>query len=193
MLVSMIALTGLATLGSITVASVQGGVSTASADRFHAIAQYAAESGASAAMSYLRANVTSSNRFSAMVTPSNQAPKSPQEISGNNVKPGDFGNVFSADLKAWYRVEIWNNRTDPGYLAGSDEDAKVLIRATGYGPSGAAAVVEWEVQASGMSALGRPCPGYGQKGLSEDGSGRNDCMGEITLADTATYRPGDAI
>ncbi|MBK7539212.1 MAG: hypothetical protein IPI49_28365, partial [Myxococcales bacterium] len=65
----MIALTGLATLGSITVASVQGGVSTASADRFHAIAQYAAESGASAAMSYLRANVTSANRFSAMVTP----------------------------------------------------------------------------------------------------------------------------
>lgn len=193
MLVSLIALTGLAALGGMTVTSVQGGVSTASADRFHSIAQYAAESGAGAAMSYLRANVTSSSRFTSLVTPANQAPKSPQEISGNNRKPGESGNVFSTELGAWYHVEIWNNRADPGYAAGSDEDAKVVIRATGYGPSGAAAIVEWEVQATGMSAMGRPCPGYGQKGLSEDGAGRNDCMGEVSLADTATYRPGDAI
>lgn len=190
MMVSLIALTGLAALGGMTVTSVQGGVATASADRFHSIAQYAAESGAGAAMTYLRATVTSANRFTALVSASNRTPRAPTAISGNDRRPGESGNVFSSELGAWYHVEIWNNRADPGYAAGTDEDAKVLIRSTGYGPDGALAVVEWEVQASGMSALGRPCPGYGQKGLSEDGSGRNDCMGEVTVADTATYRPG---
>lgn len=192
MLISLIALTGLATLGGVTVSSVQGGTATASSNRFQSVALYAAESGASAAMSYLRATVSSSARFSAIITPSNESPKAPQEISGNDRKPETSGNVFSPQLGAWYHVEILNNRNDPGYAAGSDEDAKVVIRSTGYGPDGATAVLEWEVQATGMSALGRPCPGYGQKGLSEDGAGRNDCMGEITVGDTATFRPGDA-
>jgi hypothetical protein len=188
----MVALTGLATLGNLTVVSVQGGVATASADRFHSVAMYAAESGGAAAMEYLRGTVNSSTRFTFLVTANNQAANSPQGISGNAKKPGQPGNVFSADLQAWYQVEILNNRNDPGYAIGTDEDAKVIIRATGYGPSGATATLEWEVQATGMSAIGRPCPGYGQKGLSEDGAGRNDCMGTIDVGDTATFRPGGA-
>jgi hypothetical protein len=190
LLVSIIALTGLATLGNLTVVSVQGGVATASADRFHNVALYAAESGGAAAMEYLRGAVNSSTRYTTLITANNQAPKSPSAISGNGIKPGKSGNLFSADLGAWYEVQILNNRDDPGYATGSDDDAKVVIRAVGYGPGGATATLEWEVQATGMSALGRPCPGYGQKGLSEDGSGRNDCMGTISLGDTATYRPG---
>jgi hypothetical protein len=32
---------------------------------------------------------------------------------------------------------------------------------------------------------GRPCPSYSQKGLSEDGAGRNDCLGTFSGALTA--------
>lgn len=190
LLVSLIALTGLATLGSITVASVQGGSTSAASERFHTIALYAAESGGSAAIEYLRSSVNSATRFTELVTPANSYPKSPSEIAGNGIASGATGNLFSADLKAWYTVQLLNNRDDPGYATGSDEDATIVIRATGYGPNGATATLEWEVQASGLSAIGRPCPGYGQKGLSEDGSGRNDCMSAINISDTATYRPG---
>jgi hypothetical protein len=190
MLVSLIALTGLAALGSLTVSTVQGNSSATAADRFHAIALYAAESGGAATMEFLRDSVNSSTRFTTLVSANNSAPKSPAAILGNGVQPGATGNVFSPSLRAWYSVQLLNNREDPGFSTGSDEDASLIIRATGYGPGGATAILEWKVQATGMSAVGRPCPGYGQKGLSEDGSGRNDCMGAINLSDTATYRPG---
>jgi hypothetical protein len=191
LLISLIALTGLATLGNLTVVSVQGGVHAASSDRFHAIALYAAESGGAAAMNYLRGTVDSASRFGALVSPRNSSPRSPSDIPGNLVRPGQPGNLFSSDLQAWYEIQLLNNRQDPGFEAGTDDDAKIIIRAVGHGPDGAIATLEWEVQATGMSSLGRPCPGYGQKGLSEDGAGRNDCMGIIDLADTATYRPGE--
>ena len=35
-----------------------------------------------------------------------------------------------------------------------------------------------------------PCPAYGQRGVAEDGAGRNDCVGDINDTDVATYRPG---
>jgi hypothetical protein len=190
LLVSMIALTGLATLGSLTVATVQGTTTATAADRFHSIARYAAESGGAAAMDYLRDSVSSATRFTTLVSPRNASPQSPAAIAGNGVASGATGNLFSPSLKASYQVQFLNNRDDPGYTAGSDEDATLIIRSTGYGPGGATATLEWQVQATGMSAIGRPCPGYGQKGLSEDGAGRNDCMGAINLTDTATYRPG---
>ncbi len=189
MLVSLIALTGLAALGGLTVSTVQGNNAATATERFHAIALYAAESGGAATMEFLRDSVNSSTRFTALINPPNQ---SPAAIVGNGVQPGAPGNVFSPSLLAWYSVELVNNREDPGFSAGSDEDAALIIRATGYGPGGATAILEWKVQATGMSAVGRPCPGYGQKGLSEDGSGRNDCMGTLNLSDTATYRPGDS-
>lgn len=190
MIVSLIALTGLAALGGLTVSTVQGNNAATATDRFHAIAMYAAESGGAAAMDFLRDSVNSSTRFTTMVSANNDAPMSPAAILGNGVQPGVTGNVFSPSLRAWYSVQLLNNREDPGYATGSDEDAAIIIRATGYGPGGATAILEWKVQATGLSAVGRPCPGYGQKGLSEDGSGRNDCMGAINLSDTATYRPG---
>ncbi len=190
LLISLIVLTGLATLGSLTVATVQGNTTATAADRFHTIAMYAAESGGAAAMSYLRDSVSSATRFTTLISPSNTSPRSPLEIAGNQIASGAAGNLFSANLRAAYSVQLLNNRDDPGFAAGTDEDAVLIIRSTGFGPSGATATLEWRVQASGMSAIGRPCPGYGQKGLAEDGAGRNDCMGAINLSDTATYRPG---
>jgi hypothetical protein len=98
-------------------------------------------------MVYLRANVHPVGGFSALVSPSNTAPKSPAGIAGNNVPSGGAGNLMSSDVRAMYSVSILNNRNDPGFAAGTDEDTIVIIRSTGKGPSGAVSVVEWEVYA----------------------------------------------
>jgi hypothetical protein len=189
MLLAMIVLTGLATLSGLTVVSVQGGIATTGNDRFHSIAMYAAESGGAVAMDHLRKNVNLDSGWTLYVSPNNLSPVKPI-MPGNDARPGQTGNVFSPDTQAWYSVTILNNRTDAGYAAGTDEDDRVIIQSTGYGPNGAIAIVEWEITAANITGLGRPCPGYGQKGMSEDGSGRNDCLGVINTTDTATFRPG---
>jgi hypothetical protein len=189
MVLAMIVLTALATLSSLTVVTVQGGISTAGNDQFHAQALYAAESGGAAAMDFMRKNIDLASGWTAYVTPNNANPKSPP-VPGNNVQPGQAGNLFTPGMQLWYSVQIFNNKTDSGFAAGIDNDKRVIVRSTGYGPNGAVAAIEWEISAGNVSGLGRPCPGYGQKGMSEDGSGRNDCLGTINTGDTATFRPG---
>lgn len=189
LLLAMIVLTSLATLGSLTVVSVQGGIATSNNDRFHATAVYAAESGGAVAMDFLRKNVNLATGWGAYVSPNNQSPVKPG-IPGNNAVFGSPGNLFSQDVRGSYSVEIYNNRTDPGFAAGTDSDARVIIRSTGYGPDGAIAILEWEISATSITGLGRPCPSYAQKGESEDGSGRNDCMGSINAGDIAVIQPG---
>jgi hypothetical protein len=189
MLLSMIVLTALAALGGLTVVSVQGGIATSGNDRFHTIAVYAAESGGAVAMDYLRKNVNKTTGWSAFVKANNVDPVSPA-IPGNNAMYAAPGNLFSADIRGAYSVIVLNNRSDTGFAAGTDQDARVIIRSTGYGPNGAIAVIEWEITASNITGLGRPCPQYAQKGISEDGAGRNDCLGVINTGDTAIVRPG---
>jgi len=189
-MISTIALTGLVTLGSLTVLSVQGGMSAAGHDRHTSSALYAAESGAAAAMDYLRRNVDAGVKWSAFVEPNNTAPQSPGDIVGNGALPGDAGNLFATDVNAWYEVEVLNNLDDNGFAAGDDTDGRVIIRSTGHGPDGAVAQVEWSVAVT-LSGPPEPhCPGYGQKGLSEDGTGNNDCLTTIVATDFATYTPG---
>ncbi|HVV86611.1 MAG TPA: hypothetical protein VHE35_26315 [Kofleriaceae bacterium] len=191
MLIALIAIGGLITLGGMTVLSVQGGLAAISHDRHRSAALYAAESGASVAMIYLRGHVQANPVFwSDYVNPNNVTPQSPADLPGNGIEPGQPGNVFSEDMVAWYQVEILNNLDDPGYAAGDDSDGTVIIRSTGHGPNDTTAQVEWRVQASGTPGSGRPCPSYGQRGVAEDGAGRNDCIGNIVSTDTATYRPG---
>ena len=98
------------------------------------------------------------------------------------------GNLFSNDQNASYKVEIYNNRSDTGYAAGRDDDQRVIIRSTGYGPAGATAIVEWEIK-SAASTVQRPCPNYGQKNESEDNSARNDCLGAIDTGVVGHYTP----
>lgn len=187
----MIALTGLVALGSLTVLSVQGGIGAAGHARHSSSALYAAESGAAAAMDYLRRNIDATNFWGAFVEPNNAAPQSPGDIVGNGVRPGAAGNLFATDVNAWYEVTVLNNLEDAGFAAGDDTDGRVIIRATGHGPDGAVAEVEWMVAVDSVNSGGpRPCPGYGQKGMAEDGTGRNDCMGAVTATDVATYTPG---
>ncbi len=186
-------MSALAALSTSTVFSVRGGVATSAGDRFHNIALYAAESGAAVAADYLRQNYDPVYRWKAFITPSNinpipatSAPLS--NIPGNSVLPGVTGNLFDADMNAYYVVQVYNDRQElpTTFALGGDDDGRVVIHSTGYGPNGAVAVVEWDVK-SNESAVSRPCPSYAQKGESEDNSGRNDCLGTINTSDTATY------
>ena len=46
----------------------------------------------------------------------------------------------------WYEVSILNNREDPGFAAGTDDDGTVILRAVGHGPDQTIVAVEAEVQ-----------------------------------------------
>jgi hypothetical protein len=192
LIVATLVLAGLVTLGGLTVLSVQGGVGAAGHARHKSTALFAAESGAAAAMDFLRSNVHSQDGWSAYVNPSNANPQVPTGIVGNGAQPGDARNLFGADINAWYEVEILNNVDDTalnGFALGNDDDKRVIIRSTGHGPNSTVARVEWEVGV-GVVRGNRPCPSYGQKGMSEDGSGRNDCLDTIVSTDVATFTPG---
>jgi len=189
LLLAVIVLSALGTLSALTVVSVRGGLTTAGNDRFHAIAVYASESGAAAAMDFLRKHINLTSGWTAYVSAENAAPPQPN-LPGNNQDIGTAGNLFSPDMQGWYRVEIRNNLDDPGYAAGEDEDKRVVIRSTGYGPNGAVAVVEWDITGENVTGIGRPCSVYAQRNESEDDAGRNDCLGVLNVGDTATFRPG---
>ena len=186
---AMIVLAALGTLSGLTLVSVQGSQVQIASERGHTIATYAAESGGAAAMDFLRKHIDLATGWTAYVSASNAHPPQPG-LPGQNQAVGQPGNPFSLDMQASYQVEILNNLSDPGFEAGEDQDKRVVIRATGYGPDGAIAVLEWEITGQAVTGLGRPCSVYAQRGESEDDAGRNDCLGTINTSDTATFRPG---
>lgn len=190
MLLLLLALAGLGALGGITVIATRGSMNAAGHDRWKTIALYAAESGAAAGIDYLRRQTEEAVPWSALVSPSNTAPISPSDAIGNGVMNGDSGNPFSADTQAWYEIEILNNETDPGFALGEDRDNRLIIRSTGHGPDGTTAKVEWEVRNNNTGTGGQHCPTYGQRGLAEDGAGRNDCLSTIDASVMESYTPG---
>jgi hypothetical protein len=190
MIVAMLALVALISLGTLTALAVQSTSATSGHDRFKAISLYAAESGAAAGMDFLRRNIDAAQFWSVYVTPNNDTPVSPGGIPGNGIEPGDAGNLFSPEMLAWYEVTILNNIGDAEFTAGTDSDARVVLQVIGHGPNGATTQIELDVGASGITGLGRPCPVYGQKGMAEDGAGRNDCLSVIESTDVTTFRPG---
>ncbi len=185
LVLALIILSALGTLGMLTVGGVRAGIKTTGNEKFHTIALYAAESGGAAAMDYLRTVVDPTTGFTAVLQ---SGQTSPAEIIGNNQLPGASGNPFSDDMNAYYQVEITNNRGDSGYATNTDNDKRVVIRATGHGPDGAVAVIEWDVASAG-GRITRPCPVYAQKGQSEDNSGRNDCLGTIDTSQSSSFAP----
>lgn len=158
----MVVLSSLSILAGLTVISVQGGLATTRTQRYHEIATYAAESGAAAAMVYLRNNVNKDTGWSAFVTQNNATPISPAAIPGNNVQPLAPGNLFSPDMQAWYSVIILNNRDDPGFsaLPARDDDTIIRVHVIGYGPDGAVARVELQIDGTSnrTGALAQPVP-----------------------------------
>jgi hypothetical protein len=140
MLLAMVVLTALAGLAALSIFSVTGGERAIATQRFTGAARYAAESGGAVAMNWLRTRCDPSTKFTAFLA------TSPPAIPGNNIAPGQPGNLLSPDLQAWYHVEILNNRADPGFATNTDTDATIAVRVTGYGPDGATAIVEWDLQ-----------------------------------------------
>lgn len=192
MVVSMVSLVGLIGVGGIALLASQSDLSGAANDRFQAVAMHAAEAGVAAAMDTLRTEHDPGLHWTALVTPDNQDVAPSDLIAGNGAQPGADGNLFSSDRQAWYEVEIRNNVTDSGLSDGEDEDGRVVIRSTGYGPNRARVILEVEV--SGLNLVvnaNQMCAGYGQRGLDADGSGRDDCMGVVDSGSTATFRPTD--
>jgi len=157
---------------------------------------YAAESGVAAGVVYLRQNFVTGSYWTAFVNPSNQNPETPDALPGNGIEAGEGGSLLSDDSNTWYSVTILNNPSDPQFAAGLDGDGHVILRSTGYGPNGAISIVEVEVTPNGGGLAGggvtvsRPCPGYGQRGMSGDNAGRNDCLSSVDKTVVSTYKPG---
>jgi hypothetical protein len=168
LLLALIVLSALATLGSLTVVSVQSNLKTSTNDRAQTIAMYAAESGAALAMDFLRSpgQFNASTGWSAYVLPFNPTPPyddpfvlTSAQIPSVGVPPGP-GNPLSPDQNAWYEVKLLNNRDDPGYhppvpgftppASNTDQDGRLIIRAIGHGPQGSLAVIEYDVLRVGL-------------------------------------------
>lgn len=140
MVVMLIVLVALGTIAGLTVISVQGGSTQASAQRFSAMAMYAAESGAAAAMVWLRPRYNQGNGFTSALHES----QPPAGIPGNGVRPGQPGNLLSDDQQGWYEVTLRNNAGDPGH-GNVDSDGTIVIQVIGHGPNGAMRQLAWEV------------------------------------------------
>lgn len=148
LVLALIVMSALATLGSLTVVSVQSSLKASTNDRSQTVALYAAESGAGYAMDFLRASSSppSWNALLSTVTTAATIPVAPDPLfPTNDAQPGSPGNPFSIDQNAWFDIRFFNNPGDPGGPT-SDTDQQIIIRSTGHGPQESVAVVEWEVK-----------------------------------------------
>jgi Tfp pilus assembly protein PilX len=147
LLLALIVMSSLATLGSLTVVSVQSSLKSSTNERSQTIAMYAAESGAAATIHYLRTHFDDNNAWNALVNVNNvPTVLAAPELNSSGALPGTSDNPFSLDQNAWFSVELINNLEDPDVAAGNDTDAQIIIRSTGHGPQGSVAIVEWEVR-----------------------------------------------
>lgn len=167
LLLALIVMSALATLGSLTVVSMQSSIQMSTNDRAQTIALYAAESGAAVAVDFLRRVFdphwptgtlgTISTSWGHYLKEGNTLPLVDMSafIPSSDARPGDPGgnNLFGADQQAWFHLDLLNNRDDPGFLSATDNndnDGIVTIRSTGHGPQGSVAIVEWTVQRVGF-------------------------------------------
>jgi hypothetical protein len=140
MVVMLIILVALGTIAGLTVISVQGGSAQTSAQRFSAMALYAAESGAASTMVWLKTRPFNAGRFTSVLT------AGVTDIPGNGILPGQAGNLLSGDQQGWYEVTLRDNANDPSANAAQDDDGIIIIQVTGHGPNGAMKRMEWEVR-----------------------------------------------
>lgn len=191
LLVVMMVMAAMLGVGSLAVMSARMGTRSVAHDRYQGQALYAAESGLAAGVEYLRSVRDPVDNWSLEVEPENTGVLPKNGITGNTIRPGQPGYPFSATSVSWYEVTILNNQGDPGYAAGDDEDARVILRSVGHGPDGATVVLEAEI-APGTAGAGTPCPGYAQKNADELGRATNPCLSNVNSTDTATFSAGGA-
>ena len=200
-IIAMLAMVALISLGGLSTLAVRGGLASSGHDRFRAVALYAAESGAAAAIDHLRGHVDSNTKWSNFVSPNNTPLIPAVNVMGNFKQPGDLGNPFNRGLppdkhiQAWYEVEILNNRSDPNFAgllpSPLDSDGRIVIRSTGHGPGGTIARIEVEIEARGPIGGLAPGSSYAQEGQSELNSG-SDALSEAinNAGDTAQRTAG---
>ena len=186
----MVSLAGLIGIGGLSFLVAEGGLKGSAHDRFQSAAMHAAESGVAAGMTYLRSSYDGTTYWSSLVSPANDAIQQPTDIIGNAAQPGDSGATLSSDTRSWYEVTVLNNPGDPQFEAGTDGDGRVILHAVGHGPDDATVILEVEVSGDGLLTTSTNCNAYGQRGMSENGAGRSDCMGEVQGTVTGTYQPG---
>jgi hypothetical protein len=195
---SAVVLAGLIGVAGLSVLSVQRSLGVSGQQRGHAQALHAAEAGIASGATFLRKHLSLGSNWGAYVQV-NCSPKekdlgsctgvSPPDLVGNGALPGTPDNPFDPAANAWYEVVLLNNASDPKFALGGDGDAIIIMRSTGHGPDGARVVLEVEVGGTASKSADEQCVGYAQQGMSELNSGRNDCLGAINNADTATYTP----
>ena len=167
LLLALIVMSSLATLGSLTVVSVQSSLKASTNDRSGSIATYAAESGGALAIEFLRTNFVENTTFWSAYTHQKNLTIEVPAFPSNGALPGAPANPFSADQNAWFNVEILNNRDDPNFAfpspgpPGNDGDGQLIIRSTGHGPQGSVAIIEWEIRrfVNPLQPLPPPLPG----------------------------------
>jgi Tfp pilus assembly protein PilX len=175
LIVALIAVVALLGIGMATMLSVRSDTAASGADRFQQIALYAAESGANAAIDFLRNNCETNGTFF-----SQYLGLSPTGITGNGIQPGQTGNPFTASPNTWYQVTIQNNTTETN--AAVDSDGVVVLHSVGYGPNQTQATIEVEVKSP--RCIATFCAGdYAQRnrGARNDTQGLGVCAeAEIT-------------
>lgn len=185
LLVTMVALMALLSIGGIALLSTRMELASSGHDRFTQMATYAAESGANAAMLYLRAECASGSYYSSLVEPNNVNPQSPVEIYGNNKPSGDALNPLAPTMKTAYAVTILNDTADPGLATGEDLNGIIVIRSVGTGPNQSQVTLEIEVQNAACMVDG--CDDdFAQRGMTSLNDSRAGCSKTVSFANAAT-------
>ncbi len=151
--VALIVLTALLMAGTIMILKVQRGARSSSQARFQSVALFAAESGVSAGMEFLRTNIAPVTFFGGFVTPNNSSPPTPLGIAGNTLPHLDANNLFTGATEMSYEVSLFNNIDDPGFALGNDTDGVITMKVIGRGPGTAMVVLEVTVDGSALGPL----------------------------------------
>lgn len=148
LVIALVILSALLMAATLTILKVQRGSQANSETRFRSVALFAAESGASAGMDFLRANVNPVTYFSAFVSPNNSVVQTPLGIPGNTLPHLDANNLFSGSVEMDFEVSLLNNISDPGFATGTDDDGILIMRCQGRGPGTSMVILEVEIDGS---------------------------------------------
>src|SRR5262249_52953312 len=163
---------------ALTILSVHTDLSAAGQTRFSAAAQYAAESGASVGMDFLRTNCSTSQLFTQWVSAGNAPPPLPARLLRHRGPPRVRRNPLASDGPPWYEVTIYNNAADPGLAAGVDNDGTVILHSVGHGPDGTTSVIELETQ--NTTCLANFCEhDFTQRGVNSRNDSSTACSARV--------------
>ena len=190
--ITMIAVTALLGLGAITLLSVQSEIGSGGQSRFNQEALYAAESGVSAGMEYLRnACDPTGMLFSAQLVSGNIGAVPNPNVYGNG---NATANPFTSASNLSYAVTILNNTDDKNFANATgtnlDSDGIVILHSVGTGPDGTTATIEVTVQS--QACITQFCvQDYAQRGVDSSNDAYAMCSSRVTSGTLRTITPGN--